>query len=79
MLDYLIVGLGLAGTSLCEQLETTDKTFKVGNDSSQVSSIVAGGLYNPVILKRFTMAWLAKEQLALNAVHESTLVQLEVE
>lgn len=63
MLDYLIVGLGLAGTSLCEQLEKNDKTFKVISDGSQTSSIVAGGLYNPVILKRFTMAWNAKEQL----------------
>lgn len=63
MLDYLIVGLGLAGTSLCEQLEKKNKTFKVINDTSQTSSIVAGGLYNPVILKRFTMAWKAKEQL----------------
>jgi glycine/D-amino acid oxidase-like deaminating enzyme len=63
MLDYLIVGLGLAGTSLCEQLEKNNKTFKVISDASQTSSIVAGGLYNPVILKRFTMAWNAKEQL----------------
>lgn len=63
MLDYLIVGLGLAGTSLCERLEKNDKTFKVISDASQTSSIVAGGLYNPVILKRFTMAWNAKEQL----------------
>lgn len=63
MLDYLIVGLGLAGMSLCEQLEKNNKTFKVINDASQTSSIVAGGLYNPVILKRFTMAWNAREQL----------------
>jgi len=32
---------------------------------SQQASLVAGGLYNPVILKRFTMAWNAKEQLDL--------------
>lgn len=66
MLDYLIVGLGLAGVSFCEQLEKSGKTFKVISDTSQTSSIVAGGLYNPVILKRFTMAWKAKEQLALS-------------
>lgn len=65
MLDYLIVGLGLAGTSLCEQLEKSNKSFKVISDTSQTSSIVAGGLYNPVILKRFTMAWNAKDQLRL--------------
>ncbi len=66
MLDYLIVGLGLAGVSFCEQLESSGKTYKVISDTSQTSSIVAGGLYNPVILKRFTMAWKAKEQLELS-------------
>ena len=65
MVDYLIVGLGLAGISFCEQLEKNNKTFKVVNDASQTSSIVAGGLYNPVILKRFTLAWKAEEQLML--------------
>ena len=63
MLDYLIVGLGLAGISFCEQLEEKHKTFRVFSDNSQQASLVAGGLYNPVILKRFTMAWNAKEQL----------------
>ena len=63
MIDYLIVGLGLAGISLCEQLERNNKTFRVINDDSQTSSKVAGGMYNPVILKRFTLAWMAKEQL----------------
>jgi len=63
MLDYLIVGLGLAGISFCETLEKNGKSFKVISDDSQTSSIVAGGLYNPVILKRFTLAWKAGEQL----------------
>ncbi|WP_299435137.1 FAD-binding oxidoreductase [uncultured Maribacter sp.] len=65
MVDYLVVGLGLAGISFCEQLEKNNKTFKVISDASQTSSIVAGGLYNPVILKRFTLAWNAKHQLEL--------------
>lgn len=63
MLDYIVVGLGLAGISFCEQLENNNKSFKVISDDSQTSSVVAGGLYNPVILKRFTLAWNAKEQL----------------
>lgn len=63
MLDYLIVGLGLAGISFCEQLEKNGNSYKVISDTSQTSSLVAGGLYNPVILKRFTLAWNAKEQL----------------
>ncbi len=65
MVDYLVVGLGLAGISFCEVLENNNKTFLVINDASQTSSSVAGGLYNPVILKRFTLAWRAHEQLEI--------------
>ena len=63
MIDYLVVGLGLAGISFCERLEENNKSFLVINDGSQTSSLVAGGLYNPVILKRFTLAWNADVQL----------------
>jgi glycine/D-amino acid oxidase-like deaminating enzyme len=59
MLDYIVVGLGLAGTAFCETLRKHNKRFVVFNDSSQRASMVAGGLSNPVILKRFTMAWKA--------------------
>ncbi|UJH66340.1 NAD(P)/FAD-dependent oxidoreductase [Allomuricauda sp. SCSIO 65647] len=65
MLDYLVVGLGLAGTVFCEALEEQGKTFHVVSDDSQQASLVAGGLYNPVILKRFTMAWKADEQMKI--------------
>ncbi|EPR72575.1 putative coding region [Winogradskyella psychrotolerans RS-3] len=63
--DYIIVGCGLASISFCEQLKANNKTFVVFNDDSQKSSIVAAGLYNPVVLKRFSEVWKAKEQLAL--------------
>ncbi|MDO1512293.1 FAD-dependent oxidoreductase [Maribacter confluentis] len=63
MVDYIVVGLGLAGTSFCETLRRNNKTFVVFNDRSQTSSRVAGGLYNPIILKRFTLSWKADEQL----------------
>lgn len=65
MVDYIVVGLGLAGISFCEVLEKEGKSFRVVSDSSQQASQVAGGLYNPVILKRFTLAWKAKEQMEL--------------
>lgn len=65
MIDYLVVGLGLAGTSFCETLRRNNMTFKVFNDRSQTSSRVAGGLYNPVILKRFTLSWKADQQLSI--------------
>lgn len=65
MVDYIIVGLGLAGIAFCEELEAAGKEFIVYEDDSQHSSTVAGGLYNPVILKRFTPVWNADEQLAV--------------
>lgn len=63
MLDYIIVGAGLSGISLAEELLQREKKIRVFDDGSQNSSVVAGGLYNPVILKRFTLAWNAGEQL----------------
>lgn len=67
MLDYIVVGLGLAGISFCETARKNKKAFIVFNDRSQTSSRVAGGLYNPVILKRFTLSWKADEQLLVAA------------
>jgi len=65
MLEYLIVGLGLAGISFCETLEKNKKTYKVIADRSHISSQVAAGMYNPVNLKRFSPTWKAKEQMEL--------------
>ncbi|NCT17225.1 MAG: FAD-dependent oxidoreductase [Flavobacteriaceae bacterium CG2_30_34_30] len=63
MVDYIIVGLGLAGIAFCESLEKHNKSFVVFDNASNASSLVAGGMYNPVILKRFTIAWRAPEQM----------------
>ena len=63
--DYIVVGLGLAGISFCERLEAKGKSFVVFSDTSERASHVAGGLYNPTILKRFTLAWKADVQLPL--------------
>ncbi|WP_456440840.1 NAD(P)/FAD-dependent oxidoreductase [Psychroserpens sp.] len=63
--DYIIVGNGLAGIAFCEQLRKHNKDFIVFDNQSQQSSIVAAGLYNPVILKRFTKVWNSKFQLEL--------------
>lgn len=61
--DYLIVGSGLAGLMLCEQLRSRGKSFLVVSNTSQQASIVASGLYNPVVLKRFNMAWEADQHV----------------
>ena len=63
MLDYIIVGAGLSGIAVAEHLISRGKKIMVFDDNSQASSTVAGGIYNPVILKRFTLAWNADEQL----------------
>ena len=73
MIDYIIVGSGLAGISFAETALMQDKKILVFDDNSQNSSKVAGGLYNPVILKRFSEVWQAKEQLELMTSFYSTL------
>ena len=65
MFDYIIVGSGLAGIAFSEIALQNNKTILVVNNQSQNSSRIAGGLYNPVILKRFSEVWQALEQLEL--------------
>ncbi len=65
MIDYILVGLGLAGIAFCEKLEEQKKSFVVFDAGKEASSTVAGGLYNPVLLKRFTPAWNAGELIKM--------------
>ncbi|WP_353169997.1 FAD-dependent oxidoreductase [Flavobacterium sp.] len=62
--DYLIIGSGLAGISFAETCLLHHKKIMVLNDNSQNSTTIAGGLYNPIVLKRFTKIWEAEAQLA---------------
>ncbi len=59
--DYIIVGLGIGGVSFCEQLRKHNKSFIVFDDGKNISTVVSGGVFNPVVLKRFTAAWNAQE------------------
>lgn len=63
MIDYLIVGSGLAGISFSEIALQNNKSILVLDNNLQNSSKIAGGLYNPVILKRFSEVGQAKEHL----------------
>lgn len=65
MTDYIIVGAGLSGIAVSEELMKLGNTIKVFENHSQSSSTVAGGVFNPIILKRFTLAWQADEQMHL--------------
>ncbi|MBT8310273.1 MAG: FAD-binding oxidoreductase [Flavobacteriaceae bacterium] len=61
--NYIVVGAGLAGIAFCEQLRQNKKSYLVFDDATQQSSKVAGGIFNPVVLKRFTACWKAHELL----------------
>ncbi|MBX9806788.1 MAG: FAD-binding oxidoreductase [Flavobacteriaceae bacterium] len=65
MIDYLIIGSGLAGISFSEIALQNHKSILVLDNNSQNSSKIAGGLYNPVILKRFSEVGHAKEHLLI--------------
>ena len=82
MLDYIIVGSGIAGICFAELCLQNNKSFIVIDDNSTSSSRVAGGLYNPVILKRFSEVWKAKEQIELalpfyKAIEDKLKVQFD--
>jgi glycine/D-amino acid oxidase-like deaminating enzyme len=75
MIDYIIVGSGIAGVCFSELSLQNNKSIIVFDNNSQPSSKIAGGMYNPVILKRFSVVWKAKEQLLLSKSFYSFLEQ----
>ncbi|MGB5941270.1 MAG: FAD-binding oxidoreductase [Leeuwenhoekiella sp.] len=62
---YIIVGLGLAGLAFAEKALGQGKKVVVFDTKTNAASRVAAGLYNPVILKRYTLPYQAEEQLDL--------------
>lgn len=63
--EYLIVGQGIAGSCFALKLLRENKTFVLIDDNRQNASRVAVGIYNPVVLKRFSLIWNAEEQMNL--------------
>ena len=62
--DYILVGQGLAGTLLTYRLHKLGKTVLVIDKYREVtSSKVAFGVYNPMVLKRFTPCWQIDQQI----------------
>jgi glycine/D-amino acid oxidase-like deaminating enzyme len=59
--DYIIVGFGLAGMAFVAKLEKVGKSFVVFDNNENIPSRIVGGMYNPIILKRFTPAWMSHE------------------
>ena len=60
MLDYVILGQGLAGSALALELLDRQKTICVINSTDpNCSSMVAAGLYNPITGRKMVRTWLA--------------------
>ena len=63
MIDYLVIGQGLAGSCLAKKLLEENKSFKLIDLVSNSASYVASGMFNPVVLKRFTPVWNAQKEI----------------
>lgn len=63
--DYLIVGLGIAGTCFAKKCIEAGKTFHIIADNKPSASHIAAGLFNPVVIKRFNPVWRYEYQMDL--------------
>lgn len=61
--DYLIVGQGVAGSCFALKLMREGYSFVIIDENKNKASSVAVGIYNPVVLKRFSLIWNAQSQL----------------
>ncbi len=62
--DFLIVGQGLAGTILALTLLEKGSSVKViDNHHLNASSMVAAGMYNPIVFKKLNKSWRIDELL----------------
>ncbi|MBB6682548.1 FAD-binding oxidoreductase [Aequorivita sp. 609] len=55
--DYIVVGLGIAGICISEQLLRHGKSFMLIDSGVEGSTAKSGGVFNPTVLKRFTATW----------------------
>ena len=57
MKHSIIVGFGLAGFHYAQQLKKTNNRFLILDQGQKGASRNAAGVFNPTVLKRYTMAW----------------------
>lgn len=66
MKDFLIIGQGLAGTALSFELSRRGCSVLVMDDGfKSSSSMVAAGMWNPIVFKRLNKSWKADEFVPL--------------
>ena len=75
MKDLLIVGFGLAGLSMARHAGQKNKTFDIISNQSQLSSRIAGGILNPVVVKRMKPVWQVEEFLPFAIEYYKSLDQ----
>lgn len=74
VVDYIIVGQGLAGSFLSLELEKRGRSYIVIDKGIRNSSSwVAAGLINPLVLKRLTLSWRAEEFINYNKAYYENL------
>lgn len=62
MIDLLIVGNGLAANVLALHCYQNGINYNIiGNSNLSKSSLVAAGIWNPIVFKRMTKSWMADE------------------
>ena len=57
MIDYIIVGYGIAGLSFAFKLIKEKKDFVIIDTPETNSTFQSGAVLNPTILKRYTISW----------------------
>lgn len=66
--DYLIIGQGIAGSTLAMRLlENDQRILVVDHVKKNTASKVAAGIFNPIAGKRFSLAWRVEE--CFNELH----------
>lgn len=73
--DFIVVGFGISGIAMTYQLQKEGKSVLVIDGNHTKASVVAAGLFNPVILKRFTLAWGAQDQMKYSKLFYNDLAQ----
>lgn len=63
--DILVIGQGLAGSILAIELQKRGlDCYVIGEGGLSKSSLIAAGIWNPIVFKRMTSSWKANEALA---------------